>query len=87
MDKGKKVEEPKYSDSEQQGRDGKTHNFRNSSTRAKIKTKKRGKKTNSEMAQEENSGISNRDACPLCNKPVKTGVECGIECRMLKNYR
>ena len=45
MDKGKKVEEPKYSDSEQQGRDGKTHNFRNSSTRAKIKTKKRGKKT------------------------------------------
>ena len=39
------------------------------------------------MAQEENSGISNRDAYPLCNKPVKTGVECGIECRMLKNYR
>ena len=45
MDKGKKVEEPKYSDSEQQGRDGKTLNFRNGSTRAKIKTKKRGKKT------------------------------------------
>ena len=33
---------------------------------------------NSELAQEENSDISNRDVCPLCNRPVKTGVECGI---------
>ena len=73
-------EKPKYSDSEQQGKDDKTYNFRTTSTRAKIETKKRGKEDNinSELAQEENSDISNRDVCPLCNRPVKTGVECGI---------
>ena len=58
-----KVEEPKYSDGEKQGKDGKTYNFRSNSTRAKIETKKRGKEdnTSSKLAQEENSDISNRD--------------------------
>ena len=75
-----KVEGPKYSDNEHQGKDGKTYNFRSTSTRAKIETKKREKEDNinSELAQEENSDISNRDICPLCNRPAKTGVECGI---------
>ena len=74
------MEESKYSDSEQQGKDDKAYNFRNTSTRAKIEPEKRGKEDNinSELAQEENSDISNRDVCPLCNRPVKTGVECGI---------
>ena len=36
-------EKPKYSDSEQQGKEGKTYNFRSTSTRAKIETKTRGK--------------------------------------------
>ena len=51
-----KVEEAKYSNSEQQGKDDKTYNFRSTSRRAKIETEKRGKedKTNSELAQEEN---------------------------------
>ena len=73
-------EKPKCSDGEQQSKDDKTYNFRSTSTRAKIETKKRGKEDNinSELAQEENSDISNRDVCPLCNRPVKTGVECGI---------
>ena len=73
-------EKTKYSDSEQQGKDNKTYKFRSTSTRAKIETKKRGKEDNinSELAQEENSDIINRDVCPLCNRPVKTGVECGI---------
>ena len=73
-------EKPRYSDNEQQGKDDKTYNFRTTSTRAKIETKKRGKEDNinSELAQEENSDISNRDVCPLCNRPVKTGVQCGI---------
>ena len=49
------MEELKYSDSEQQDKDDKTYNFRNTSTRAKIETKKREKKDhiNSELAQEE----------------------------------
>ena len=75
------MEEPKYSDSEQQGKDNKTYNFRSTSTRAlQIETKKRGKEDNinSEQAQEESSDISNRNVCPLYNRPVKTGVECGI---------
>ena len=74
------MEKPKYSDSEQPGKEGKTYNFRYTSTRAKIDPKKTGKEDNinSELAQEENSDISNRDVCPLCNRPVKTGVECGI---------
>ena len=61
----------------------KTYNFRSTSTRAKIETKKSGKEDNinSELAQEDNSDISNRDVCPLCNRPVKTGVECGISSR------
>ena len=48
-------------DSEQQGKDDKTYNFGSTSTRAKIETKKRGKEDNinSELAQEENSDISN----------------------------
>ena len=60
-----KMEEPKYSDSEQQDKDDKTYNFRSTSTRAKIEIKKRGKEDNinSELAQEENSDISNRDVC------------------------
>ena len=41
---------------------------------------------NSELAQEENSDISNRDVCPLCNRPVKTRVECGI-CGRWFHYR
>ena len=74
------MEESKYSDSEQQGKDDKAYNFRNTRTRAKIEPEKRGKEDNinSELAQEENSDISNRDVCPLCNRPVKTGVQCGI---------
>ena len=32
----KKVEEPKYSDSEQQGKENKTYNFRSTYKRAKI---------------------------------------------------
>ena len=74
------MEEPNYSNSEHQGKDDKTYDFRSTSTRAKIETKKREEKDNinSELAQEENSDISNRDVCPLCNRPVKTGVECGI---------
>ena len=82
------MEEPKYSDSEQQGKDHKTYNFRSTSTSVKIETKKMGGKDNinSELAQEENSDISNRDVCPLCNRPVKTGVECGI-CGRWFHYR
>ena len=78
MDKEEKNEEPKYSDSEQQGEDSKTYNFRSTSTRAKIETEKKGKENNinSELAQEKNSDISNRHACPLCNRLVKTGAEC-----------
>ena len=76
-----KVEEPKYSDSEQQGKDNKTYNFRYTSTRAKIETKKRGKGIQHKfMAQENSSDINDRDICPLCNRPVRTGVECGICC-------
>ena len=69
-------ERPKYSDSEQQGRDDKTYNSRSTNTRAKIEVKKRRKEDNinSELPQE-NSVISNRDVCPLCKRPVKTGVE------------
>ena len=69
-------EKPKYSDSEQQGRDGKTYNFRSTSTRAKIETKKRAKEDNinSDLTQSENSNISSRDVYTLCNIPVKTGV-------------
>ena len=50
---------PKYSDSEQQGKYDKTYNFRSTSTRAKIETKKRGKEDNinSEQAQEDNLAI------------------------------
>ena len=42
----------------------------------KIETKKREKEDNisSELAQEKNS-ISSRVKCPLCNRPVKRGVE------------
>ena len=62
-----KVEEQQYSDSdgEQQGKDGKIYKFRSTSTRAKIEAKKRGKEdnTNSELAQEKNSDINNRDRC------------------------
>ena len=56
----------------------KTYNVRSSSTRAKIEKRGKEDNINSELAQEENSDISNRDVCPLCNRPVKTGVECGI---------
>ena len=54
------MEEPKYSDSEQQGKANKTYNFRSTSTRAlQIETKKRGKEDNinSEQAQEDNLAI------------------------------
>ena len=42
--------------------------------------KKRGKEDNmnSELAQEKSTDINNRGACPLCNRTVKTEVECGI---------
>ena len=41
-----KVEEPKFSDNEQQGKDNKTYNFRSTSTRAKIETEKSEKEDN-----------------------------------------
>ena len=74
------MEETKYSDNEQQGKDDKTYNFRSTSTRAKIETKKRLKEgnINSELVQQENSDISNEDVSPLFNRPAETGVECGI---------
>ena len=80
MDKGKKVEEPKHSDSKQQGKDDMTYNFKITSTRTKIETKKTEKEDNisSELAQEKRSDISDRDVCPLRNRPVKAGVECRI---------
>ena len=56
----------------------KTYNVRSSTARAKIEKRGKEDNINSELAQEENSDISNRDVCPLCNRPVKTGVECGI---------
>ena len=39
----------------------------------------RGKEDNinSELGQEKNTDINNRDPCPLCNRPLKTGVEYG----------
>ena len=74
------MEEPKYSGSEQKGKNDKTYNFRNTSTRAKLETKNREKedKIDSELPQDKNSDMSNRDVCPLCIRPAKTGVECGI---------
>ena len=75
------MEEPKYSDSEQQGKDNKTYNFRYTSTRAKIETKKRGKgRQHKFMPQEKSSDINDTDMCPLCNRLVRTGGECGICC-------
>ena len=46
----------------------------------KIEARKRGKEDNInlELAQKKNTDINNRDACPVCNRSVKTGVECGI---------
>ena len=80
MGKKEKVEEPKYSDSDQQGQDNKTYNFSSTSTRAKIETKTREKEgnINSDPTHQNNSDINNRDVCPLCNRPVKMVVECGI---------
>ena len=54
------------------------HNFRSTSTRAKLETKKREKEDNInfELAHEKNSEINNRDLCLLCNRRVKIGVEC-----------
>ena len=79
----KKVEESKDSDREQQGKDDKAYNFRSAGTREKIEMKKKGKEdnTNSELAQEKSTDINNRDTCQVCNRPVKTGVECGIYTR------
>ena len=73
------MEEPKYSDSEQQDEDGKTYNIRSTSTREKIETKKKQKEDNinSELAKEKNIDINNRDVCSLCNRPVRTGIEWG----------
>ena len=70
------MEEPKYSGSEQKGKNDKTYNFRNTSTRAKLETKNREKEDNiySELPQDKNSD----NVCPLWIRPVKTGVECGI---------
>ena len=53
-----------------------------------METRKRGKEDNinSELAQEKNIDINNRNACPLCNRPVKTGVECAI-CSFIKNVK
>ena len=70
------MEEPKYSGSEQKGKNDKTYNFRNTSTRAKLETKNREKEDNiySELPQDKNSD----NVCPLCIRPVKTGVESGI---------
>ena len=76
----KAVEEPKYSDSEQQGEDDKTYSFRSASTRETVETKKRVKEDSisSELTQEKNTGINNRHILPLYNRLVKTEVECGI---------
>ena len=41
--KREKMEEPKYSNNEQQGEDSKAYNFRSTSTRAKLEIKNRGK--------------------------------------------
>ena len=75
----KKMEEPKYSDNEKHRKDNKTYNYRSTSTRERIEMKMRGKEDNinSELAQEKNTDINNRDPCPLCNRPLKTGLECG----------
>ena len=42
--------------------------------------KKRGKEDdiNSELTQGKSTDINNRDACPVWNRPVKRGVECGV---------
>ena len=57
------MEEPKYSGSEQKGKNDKTYNFRNTSTRAKLETKNREKEDNiySELPQDKNSD----NVCPL----------------------
>ena len=77
------MEEPNFIDGEQQNEDGKTYNFRSTGTRAKIETKNSRKEDNinSALAQEKNSDLNNSDVYPLCKRPVKTGVECGICCR------
>ena len=82
------MKEPKYIDGEQKGEDDKTYNFRGTSTRDNIEMKKRGKGDNiySEMAGKKNNAIINGNASPLCNRPVKTGVECGI-CRWWFHYK
>ena len=74
------MEEPNFIDGEQQNEDGKTYNFRSTGTRAKIETKNSRKEDNinSALAQEKNSDLNNSDVYPLCKRPVKTGVECGI---------
>ena len=63
-------------------KDGKVYSFRSTSTREKIEKKKSGEEDNinSELTQEKSTDINNRDAYPVCNRPAKTGVECGI-CR------
>ena len=71
-----------YSDSEQQSKGDKTISIilEVPVQVQKLKLKRVGKEDNisSDLAQEENSDISNRDVRPLCNRPVKTGVQCGI---------
>ena len=64
------MKESKYSTAKrgQQGEGNKSYKF---------KLGKEGN-INSELVQEKNSDINNRDVCLLCNRPAKTGVECGI---------
>ena len=50
------MKEPKYSDNDQSGEYNKTYNFRRTSTRPKIETKKRG--LNSKLTQEKNSDVN-----------------------------
>ena len=60
------MEEPNFIDAEQQNEDGKTNNFRSTSTRAKIETKNSRKEDNinSALAQEKNSDLNNSDVYP-----------------------
>ena len=60
------MEEPNFIDGEQQNEDGKTNNFRSTSTRAKIETKNSRKEDNinSALAQEKNSDLNNSDVYP-----------------------
>ena len=68
-----KVEEPKYSEREQQGKDGKTYNLE-----VLVQKQKKKEIYKFRTGSRGELRISNRDVCPLCNRRVKTGAQCGI---------